>query len=120
MRLLLLFGLLSALRAAGDELPSTPAELYPGLFERVQLERVFDDGKTFVDAVPRLPPERIMEEFRDQRDDPGFDLSAFVIERFEPPGTVASGFAPQPGRSVSAHIDALWPELVRKPDEPGQ
>jgi alpha,alpha-trehalase len=120
MRLLLLFGLLSALRAAGDELPSTPAELYPGLFERVQLERVFDDGKTFVDAVPRLPPERIMEEFRDQHDDPGFDLSAFVIERFEPPGTVASGFAPQPGRSVTAHIDALWSVLVRKPDEPVQ
>ena len=118
MRLLLLVGLLSALRAAGDALPSTPAELYPGLFERVQLERVFDDGKTFVDAVPRVPPAEIMEQFREQQDVPGFDLRAFVTDRFEPPGTVASSFAPQPGRSVTAHIDALWPVLVRKPDEP--
>ena len=71
------------------------------------------DGKTFVDAVPRVPPAQVMEEFRDQHDDPGFDLRSFVIERFEPPG-VASSFAPQPGRSVTAHIDALWTVLVRK------
>lgn len=117
MRLLLLIGLLTVLGAADDAPPRTPAELYPGLFERVQLERVYDDGKTFVDAIPRVPPAEIMQEFREQHEDPGFDLRAFVTNRFEPPGSVASDFTPEPGRSVTAHIDALWPALVRKPDE---
>ena len=37
---------------------ATPAELYGELFQRVQLERVYPDGKTFVDAVPRTTPRR--------------------------------------------------------------
>jgi alpha,alpha-trehalase len=117
MRLLLLLGLLPVLGATDDALPRTPAELYPGLFERVQLERVYDDGKTFVDAIPRVPPAEIMKAFREQHEKPGFDLRAFVTARFEPPAPVASDFTPQAGRSVTAHIDALWPALVRQPDE---
>ncbi len=119
MRVLLLAGLLSVLGAADDvPPPPTPAELFPGLFERVQLERVYEDGKTFVDAIPRTPPAEIMEEFRRQHDDRHFDLRAFVTERFEAPAPFAGESAPQPGRSVSAHIDALWSVLVRPPDEP--
>jgi len=45
-----------------DPTPRTPAELYPGLFERVQLERVYEDGKTFVDSLPRSSPEAILED----------------------------------------------------------
>ena len=42
------------------------------------MERIYEDGKTFVDALPRKPPVEIMKEYEDSRDSPGFDLGAFV------------------------------------------
>ncbi len=112
---LVLLALLPALAAAADA-PRTPSELYPGLFERVQLERVYDDGKTFVDALPRKPPAEILDEYRKMQDDPGFDLRAFVDARFTPPPSAAREFREPPGRTIEAHIDALWPVLERAPD----
>ena len=35
----------------------TPRQLYPGLFEAIQTQRVYADGKTFVDALPTAPPK---------------------------------------------------------------
>jgi alpha,alpha-trehalase len=111
--------LLHAVSAPGrdDTAPRTPAELYPGLFERVQLERVYEDGKTFVDAVPRTTPEEIMEDYRRAHDDPGFDLRAFVMARFDAPSQSATGYRPRAGLDVATHIDELWTVLERAPDQ---
>jgi alpha,alpha-trehalase len=96
--------------------PRTPAELYPGLFERVQLERVYEDGKTFVDAVPRTAPEAVLGEYARARDDPGFDLRAFVTAHFDAPSEHASDYRSRPGVAIEAHIDELWGVLERPPD----
>lgn len=115
----LLLGALAAAASGGGELPPTPADLYPGLFERVQTERAFEDGKGFVDARPLKEPKEILEEYEAQRADPDFDLRAFVKARFEPEEVPAeSEFKSQSGRSVEAHIDALWPVLTHPPDQP--
>jgi alpha,alpha-trehalase len=109
--------LLPLLAAAGDSPPPRPpAELYPGLLEQVQMQRVFEDGKTFVDAAPRKPPEEIVEDYRAMRDQPGFDLRGFVLERFTPPSPAESGFEADPGREIAGHIDALWNVLARDPE----
>jgi alpha,alpha-trehalase len=113
----LLLCLLPAIALADDPLPRTPAELYPGLFERVQLEQVYEDGKTFVDALPLEPPVEIMDEYRERRGDPGFDLAAFVSGHFTPATSAAGKFDAQRGRDVVSHIDALWKVLERSPDE---
>jgi alpha,alpha-trehalase len=114
----LLWLLAGAAGAADVSAPPTPSELYPGLFERVQMERAFEDGKGFVDALPLKDPAEILEEYAARRADPGFDLRAFVQARFEPEEVPAgSDFKSQPGRSVEAHIDALWPVLTHAPDE---
>jgi alpha,alpha-trehalase len=105
--------------AAGGERPPTPSELYPGLFERVQLERVYDDGKTFVDALPLQAPERILEQYALAQRAPDFDLRAFVGARFEAPAQAGGEFRADPERDVTAHIDALWDVLSRAPDDPG-
>lgn len=113
--------LLGALAAAasqgGEPAPPTPAELYRGLFERVQMEQVYDDGKTFVDAVPRKEPTEILAEYQAMHAEPSFDLRAFVTSRFAEPDPVAREFRAEPGRGVEAHIDALWAVLERPPDE---
>ena len=38
----------------------SPRQTYPGLFEAVQLGRVYADNKTFVDAQPKGNPAEIM------------------------------------------------------------
>src|SRR5690349_2313223 len=48
--------------------PATPAQLYAELFERVQLAEVYRDSKTFVDALPKLPPDRVLAEYRRLRE----------------------------------------------------
>ena len=114
--LLLLLHAAAATGREGEPL-ATPAELYPGLFERVQLERVYDDGKTFVDAVPHTSPERVMAEYESARDDPGFDLRVFVTAHFRAPLAVGSEYQSNPEADVETHIDALWNVLERPPDE---
>jgi alpha,alpha-trehalase len=96
---------------------ATPAELYGELFERVQLERVFPDSKTFVDALPVRSPDQIMAEYRESRGRPGFDLRAFVSSRFEAPRSDAAEYRTVAGQDVRDHIDRLWSVLERKPED---
>lgn len=105
--------------ALAEEAPRvpTPADVYGELFEQVQLNAIFPDSKTFVDALPNRPPEQVMNEYRQQRTRPGFDLKQFVAERFSPPPSVASGFVTKSGQDVRKHIDALWKVLERNPDD---
>jgi alpha,alpha-trehalase len=95
-----------------------PSVLYGELFERVQMERVFEDGKTFVDATARSDPASIVAEYQRERGQPGFDLRAFVAAHFAPPESVATGFRADPRRDVQDHIDALWDVLTRAQDRP--
>src|SRR5690606_41944701 len=50
--------------------PRSPAERYAELFEAVQLGRVFEDSKTFVDCIPRKHPDEIVAEYRARQDQP--------------------------------------------------
>lgn len=95
----------------------TPADIYGELFEQVQLNAVFPDSKTFVDALPNRPPEQVMKEYRELRVRPGFDLKRFVAERFSTPPNVAADFSTTAGQDVRKHIDALWKVLERSPDD---
>lgn len=93
----------------------TPADRYGELFEQVQRTRLFPDSKTFVDCPPRIAPEAIVEAYRRERTEPGFDLADFVQRHFEPTHEAASGYRAEPGLSIEQHIDALWPVLERQP-----
>jgi alpha,alpha-trehalase len=101
-----------------DAQPRTPAELYGELFTRVQLERVFPDGKTFVDAVPRASPDTIRAEYVRSRRAPDFNLGDFVERHFVVPSVTASGYQTRPDEDLRAHIDNLWSALERAPDKP--
>ena len=81
--LALLLWVCGATAAATDV--QTPAAIYGELFERVQLERVYPDSKSFVDALPVSAPEQVLAEFRQARGRPDFDLRKFVATHFTPP-----------------------------------
>jgi len=107
--------------AVAHELARSPAQLLGALFVDVQMQQVFDDGKTFVDATPKaLAPAALKALYEARRNDPGFVLADFVAEHFELPRSVivaqppVSGGAPS-DTALRRHIDALWPQLVRLP-----
>ncbi len=95
----------------------TPADRYQELFVDVQMGCVFDDGKTFVDCAPRQEPEKIVELYRNTRNDAGFDLKAFVLEQFVVAEVPTSAFVSDSNRPLAAHIESLWPVLTRHPQE---
>ena len=55
------------------------------LFEDVQMNRIFADGKTFVDCLPKYPLEEINKKYQLEKDSPGFNLKEFVISHFNLP-----------------------------------
>ena len=93
----------------------TPADRYQELFVDVQSSRLFSDSKTFVDCIPRRDPQEILQAYRARKHSAGFDLGRFTAEHFDVPPPLASTYVSVPGRSLPAHIDALWPALARSP-----
>ncbi|MFC3607782.1 alpha,alpha-trehalase TreF [Stutzerimonas tarimensis] len=94
-----------------------PSERYQELFVDVQMGRVFPDSKTFVDCAPLMHPERILNNYREQRGEPGFDLKAFVMEHFSPFELPADEFVANPDDTLVQHIDRLWAFLTRHPQD---
>ena len=116
MRQFLVALALLVLPAAAQQLPSSPRQLYPGLFEAVQLTRVYPDNKTFVDAVANEAPAGILQAYNQQKDAPGFNLKAFVAAHFTPPATAGGQYHSQVAAGLRHHLDTLWTVLQRQPD----
>lgn len=92
-------------------------ELHP-LFEDVQQQKVFADGKTFVDCIPKINADEILQLYQQQKTASGFDLKKFVLQYFHLPKAFAADAVLQ-SSSVDVHIDQLWNVLTRQPDEAG-
>ena len=95
----------------------TPSQLYGQLFLDVQMQRVFPDSKTFVDAIAKDTPAIIVQRYQEEKQEPGFDLASFCrteLHRSAAKGQRLPGSIP--GQDVCSHIDDLWPVLERAPD----
>lgn len=88
-----------------------PSQLYAELFVAVQSGQIFEDQKTFVDATPNGDPAQILAQYRQQKDQPGFDLKQFVQANFSQPQQ--EGITPPTGQTLRDHINWLWPKLTR-------
>ncbi|MCW8193679.1 alpha,alpha-trehalase TreF [Proteobacteria bacterium 005FR1] len=95
----------------------TPADRYQELFVDVQMSRVFEDSKTFVDCVPLKDPEEILDVYRQRCFERNFDLPAFVDEHFAVQQLPPDCFNAEPERTLEEHIESLWPVLTRRPQE---
>jgi alpha,alpha-trehalase len=98
--------------------PPAPDTELAELFVDVQLGGVFVDSKTFVDCVPLEPVEAVLAAYRQEKDQPGFDLRAFVFAHFEVPAPVHSDFTSDTTGPTRAHIERLWDVLTRPADVP--
>ena len=104
----------SELHAARLQNPPSPRYLFKELFVAVQTSAIYPDGKTFVDAVPKAPPDEILEEYRAARPTSARALKAFVETHFTLPAPVTATPSPPDHVPVVTHIDRLWDQLTRR------
>ena len=95
-----------------------PSRALGQLFHDIQMSGIFPDGKTFVDARPRIPPTDIVATYAASRGASNFDLLRFVNRYFEIPKPVGGDFHADSSLAMEDHIRALWPVLTRPPDQP--
>ncbi len=97
----------------------TPDQVYGELFKDVQMSRIFPDGKTFVDCIPKKPPKEIVKAYLEAKNNPAlrFSLQLFVEENFELPKAPQLNYVTKE-KDVVAHIKNLWGVLKREPDTP--
>jgi len=96
--------------------PPTSDKIYGELFIDVQMQKVFPDGKTFVDCIPKRKPADIMYDYGLQKG-PNFNLKKFVEDNFEIPKPVVVIYKSDTAEDVITHIKKLWTVLKRNPDK---
>ena len=101
--------------ASVAQTPESPDRIYGALFHDVQMSRVFPDGKTFVDCVPKRNPKEIVADYLKQKSTSGFSLKKFVEENFDMPHTPDINYVTRE-KDVVMHIKNLWGVLRREPD----
>jgi alpha,alpha-trehalase len=114
--LLLFLALYSGLSAQTNRIAKTPDAIYAELFTRVQMDKVFPDGKTFVDCVPKRSPQEILRDYRAHKGSQGFSMRSFIDSNFFVPVNPVSAYHSDTSKSVKLHIRELWPLLKREPD----
>jgi len=103
---LTLFSLLSF----GQSISTTPPDkIYGKLFADVQMNKVFADGKTFVDCIPKRKPADIVAAYEAEKNTPGFLLKKFVEENFDLPANPADSYKTNAAEDVVTHIKNLCP-----------
>jgi alpha,alpha-trehalase len=117
LRLLFSFVFFAATMGLAQNPILTPDKAYGKLFVDVQMQRIFKDGKTFVDAVPKRSIANIVADYEAATKNPAikFSLQKFVEENFTIPANALAenNTVVQP---IDKHIQQLWKQLQRKAD----
>ena len=104
-----------AMQLCNAQQPAPPDKIYGQLFEDVQLQKIFPDGKTFVDCTPKRKVKDIMYDYGIMKG-PNMDLKKFVDDNFKlPPAPPQLNYVQQE-KDVSTHIKNLWGTLRRNAD----
>lgn len=93
---------------------SSPDESLGDLFSAVQLHQVYDDGKTFIDLIPRGRIKQIKKEYLLEKQDPNFDLHEFVNRHFYAFQHASPSYTADASRTAREHIADLWTVLERR------
>jgi alpha,alpha-trehalase len=94
----------------------TPAQLYPQLFNAVQMQQIYPDGKTFVDVWPRQSPLYINQQYQLLKNSKGFNLKNFTHQYFAAPAENSTVYHSNIPAGIRKHIDTLWTVLQHVAD----
>lgn len=93
----------------------SPDEIYGELFHDVQTARVYEDGKKFVDMVPKRRARELRREYEMARRDPDFNIEEFINRHFyEFDPRRSEPYSPDADTTTRQHVSFLWDELRRR------
>lgn len=87
--------------------------LYNELVTRVEMQQVFPQPKTFINAIPRVSKDSIAKQYEAQKNKSSFNLKSFVLAYYKLPPAVSTTYRSDTNVSVSTHIRRLWTVLTR-------
>lgn len=95
-----------------------PDQIYGQLFTDVQTAKIFPDGKTFVDCIPKREPKSIMADYGRLKNNPNvrYSLKLFVEANFNLPVNPATTYQSNNTEDAATHIRNLWKVLRRNAD----
>jgi alpha,alpha-trehalase len=93
---------------------ASPDEALGELFAAVQSHRVYDDGKTFVDLIPKGRMKQIKKEYMAKKNEKDFDLHEFVTRHFYSMQVAPPAYKTNSEHTVREHIRELWNVLERR------
>ena len=96
---------------------ASPDRIYAELFEKVQSQHLLGDSKTFVDAIAKSDPPSIVDAYRAECEQPGFDLASFVEDNFILPDSELDAPGDPTALPIEERIEELWDLLTRAADE---
>lgn len=102
------------------QVPLPPDRIYGQLFHDVQMAKIFPDGKTFVDCIPKKDPAIILADYINIKNNPAirFSLKLFVEANFRLPVNPANNYQSTESKNAAVHIRNLWKVLKRNADTP--
>ena len=80
----------------------------------MQKQRIYEDGKTFVDVVPKGRIKQIQQQYAIQRKNPDFSLQEFVNSNFYRTDGDQKSYKSDPSKPMRTHIRDLWDVLERE------
>lgn len=92
----------------------SPDEVLGELFAEVQRQKIFEDGKTFADLLPKRRLRQIQQDFELERQAPNFDLHEFVSRHFYEYSYNKKEYHTDTSQTAREHITHLWPILERR------
>lgn len=117
MKKLLFLLLLYVTPGIAQQLPAAPDQIYGELFVDVQRSKIFPDGKTFVDCIPKKDPKQIVADYMAMKNNPAvrYSLRLFVENNFNLPQE--RNVEVPKNEEIKKHIESLWQILRRDPDK---
>lgn len=88
--------------------PKSPDDSLGEIFQAIQKQRLFTDGKTFVDLVPKRRPALIREAYQIESQSLGFNLHDFVGRHFYEARRSSTNHETDASLTPAEHISKLW------------
>ena len=86
------------------------------LLHDVQMNKIFPDGKTFVDCEPKIAEAEIIAQYNRLKNEPDFNLHKFVLDNYYLPAKSEINYTSNLQKTVTENIECLWEVLTRKPE----
>lgn len=87
------------------------------LFVDLHASGCWKDGKEISDAIIKGSPDKVLIEYRSEKDKAGFDIQAFFAQHFAKAPTREIDYISDTDAPVTEHINKLWGILSRTPEK---